>query len=200
MEFILASAGDLPPPLNRALGRYRHRVFIETLGWQMDTPPGIERDRFDRPETVHLIARDDQHAIVGYARLLPTTGPYLLGEMFPQLLNGLPPPCSDEVWELSRFAVMDLRGARTGVSTQRPSALAVDILQLAAGYVERRGGKRLITVSPLAMERLLRRTGFHVHRAAPPVMVEGHPTFACWIELAGRPPWAPRANAATCQF
>jgi len=178
MEFILASAGDLPPPLNRALGRYRHRVFIETLGWQMDTPPGIERDRFDRPETVHLIARDDQHAIVGYARLLPTTGPYLLGEMFPQLLNG----------------------ARAGVSTQRPSALAVDILQLAAGYVERRGGKRLITVSPLAMERLLRRTGFHVHRAAPPVMVEGHPTFACWIELAGRPPWAPHANAATCQF
>ena len=200
MEFILASAGDLPPPLNRALGRYRHRVFIETLGWQMDTPPGIERDRFDRPETVHLIARDDQHAIVGYARLLPTTGPYLLGEMFPQLLNGLPPPCSDEVWELSRFAVMDLRGARAGVSTQRPSALAVDILQLAAGYVERRGGKRLITVSPLAMERLLRRTGFHVHRAAPPVMIEGHPTFACWIELAGRPPCAPHGNAATCQF
>ena len=200
MEFILASAGDLPPPLNRALGRYRHRVFIETLGWQMDTPPGIERDRFDRPETVHLIARDDQHAIVGYARLLPTTGPYLLGEMFPQLLNGLPPPCSDEVWELSRFAVMDLRGARTGGATQRPSALAVDILQLAADYVERRGGKRLISVSPLAMERLLRRTGFHVHRAAPPVMIEGHPTFACWIELAGRPPCAPHGNAATCQF
>ncbi|MBN8799315.1 MAG: GNAT family N-acetyltransferase, partial [Stenotrophomonas nitritireducens] len=159
----------------------------ETLGWQMDTPPGIERDRFDRPETVHLISRDDQHAIVGYARLLPTTGPYLLGEMFPQLLNGLPPPCSDEVWELSRFAVMDLRGARTGISALRPSALAVDILQLAADYVESRGGKRLITVSPLAMERLLRRTGFHVHRAAPPVMIEGHPTFACWIELAGRP-------------
>lgn len=114
MEFILARAGDLSPLLNRALGRYRYRVFIETLGWQLDTPPGIERDRFDRPETVHVIARDDQHAIVGYARLLPTTGPYLLGEMFPQLMNGLPPPCSEEVWELSRFAVMDLRGARTG--------------------------------------------------------------------------------------
>ncbi|WP_313254137.1 acyl-homoserine-lactone synthase [Stenotrophomonas acidaminiphila] len=195
MEFILASAGDLSPLLTQALGRYRHRVFVETLGWQLDTPPGIERDRFDRPETVHVIVRDDQLDIVGYARLLPTTGPYLLGEMFPQLMNGQPPPCSNDVWELSRFAVMDLRGARTGVCPQRPSALAVDILQLAADYVERRGGKRLITVSPLAMERLLRRTGFHVHRAAPPQMIEGHPTFACWIELAGRPPWTPGERA-----
>lgn len=200
MEFILANAANLSPLLNQALGQYRYRVFIETLGWQMDTPPGIERDRFDQPETVHVIVRDEQHDIVGYARLLPTTGPYLLGEMFPQLMNGQPPPCSEEVWELSRFAVMDLRGARTGISTLRPSALAVDILQLAADYVEKQGGKRLITVSPLAMERLLRRTGFHVHRAAPPVMIEGHPTFACWIELAGRPARESRARGQTCQF
>ena len=195
MEFILASAGNLSPLLNEALGRYRYRVFVETLGWRMDTPPGIERDRFDQPETVHVIARDERHDIVGYARLLPTVGPYLLGEMFPELMNGLPPPCSEEVWELSRFAVMDLQGARTGIATLRPSALALDILQLAADHVEGRGGKRLITVSPLAMERLLRRTGFHVHRAGPPVMVEGHPTFACWIELAGRPAREPRNTA-----
>ena len=199
MEFILASAGDLPPLLNEALGQYRYRVFIETLGWQMDTPPGIERDRSDQPETVHVVVRADRHDIVGYARLLPTMGPYLLGEMFPQLMNGLPPPRSEEVWELSRFAVMDLRSTRTGVATQRPSALAVDILQLAADYVESQGGKRLITVSPLAMERLLRRTGFHVHRAAPPVMIEGHPTFACWIELAGRPARDPEESRETCQ-
>ncbi|MGX9719123.1 acyl-homoserine-lactone synthase [Stenotrophomonas acidaminiphila] len=195
MEFILARAGNLSPLLNEALGRYRYRVFVETLGWRMDTPPGIERDRFDQPETVHVIARDERHDIVGYARLLPTVGPYLLGEMFPELMNGLPPPCSEEVWELSRFAVMDLQGARTGIATLRPSALALDILQLAADHVEGRGGKRLITVSPLAMERLLRRTGFHVHRAGPPVMVEGHPTFACWIELAGRPAREPRNTA-----
>jgi len=195
MEFILASANNLSPLLTEALGRYRYRVFVETLGWRMDTPPGIERDRFDQPETVHVIARDERHDIVGYARLLPTTGPYPLGEMFPELMNGLPPPCSEEVWELSRFAVMDLQGARTGITTLRPSALALDILQLAADHVEGRGGKRLITVSPLAMERLLRRTGFHVHRAGPPVMVEGHPTFACWIELAGRPAREPRKTA-----
>ena len=51
MEFILASAGDLSPLLTQALGRYRHRVFVETLGWQLDTPPGIERDD---PSLVHV--------------------------------------------------------------------------------------------------------------------------------------------------
>jgi len=200
MEFILASASSLPPFLHEALGQYRYRVFIERLGWRMDTPPGIECDRFDRPETVHVIVRDERHDIVGCARLLPTTGPYPLGEMFPQLMNGLPPPCSPEVWELSRFAVMDLHGARAGISTLQPSGLAVEILQLAADYIESKGGKRLISVSPLAMERLLRRTGFNVHRAGPPVVIDGHPTFACWIELDGRPLRHSRENPATCQF
>lgn len=183
MEFILAEAETLPDFLYEELGRYRYRVFIEKLGWKLDTPNGLERDQFDLVDTVHVIARDDG-GIVGCARLLPTTGPYLLGEVFPQLMNGAPPPCSSETWELSRFAVVDLNGQRTDVISQAPSTLAVEILRVAAEYVARMGGKRMITVSPLAMERLLRKTGFHTHRAGPPVMVDGHPTFACWIELA----------------
>ena len=183
MEFVLADAESLPKYLYEALGRYRYRVFVERLGWRLDTPPGIERDQFDRPDTVHVIARDEEHQIVGCARLLPTTGPYLLGKVFPQLMNGLPPPSTPDVWELSRFAVVDLHTWRTGISGQKPSALEVDILRRSADYVTSKGAKRLLTVSPLAMERLLRKTGFHVHRAGPPVLVDGSPTFACWIEL-----------------
>jgi N-acyl-L-homoserine lactone synthetase len=123
------------------------------LGWRLDTPQGVERDQFDRPDTVHVIARDEEHQIVGCARLLPTTGPYLLGKVFPQLMNGLPPPSTPDVWELSRFAVVDLHTWRTGISGQKPSALAVDILRRSADCVTSKGAKRLLTVSPLAMER-----------------------------------------------
>ncbi len=182
MEFILSEAATLPAPLYEELGRYRYQVFIEKLGWKLDTPDGLERDQFDLPDTVHVIARDAS-GIMGCARLLPTTGPYLLGEVFPQLMNGSAPPCSQDTWELSRFAVMDLSGQRTAITSQIPSALAVEILRVAGDYVRRMGGKRMITVSPLAMERLLRKTGFHTHRAGPPSLIDGHPTFACWIDL-----------------
>lgn len=91
MEFVLSDACSLPRLLYEALGQYRYRVFIEKLGWQLDTPPGVERDQFDLPDTVHVIVRDKRHGIVGCARLLPTSGPYLLGEVFPQLMNGQPP-------------------------------------------------------------------------------------------------------------
>ncbi|MDI9690539.1 acyl-homoserine-lactone synthase, partial [Burkholderia cenocepacia] len=46
-----------------------------------------------------------------------------------------------------------------------------------------RGVQRLITVSPLGIERLLRRAGFLAHRAGPPMIIDGHPIFACWIEV-----------------
>lgn len=183
MEFVLSDACGLPRFLYEALGRYRYRVFVERLGWHLDTLHGIERDQFDRLDTVHVIAWDEDHGIVGCARLLPTTGPYPLGEVFPQLMDGLLPPCTPDVWELSRFAAVDLRTWRTGISVQKPSALAVDILQRSANYVTSRGGKRLLTVSPLAMERLLGKTGFRIQRAGSPMLVDGKLTFACWIEL-----------------
>jgi N-acyl-L-homoserine lactone synthetase len=47
----------------------------------------------------------------------------------------------------------------------------------------KQGAARLITVSPLGVERLLHRMGVHAHRAGPPVFVNGKPIFACWIEI-----------------
>ena len=46
-----------------------------------------------------------------------------------------------------------------------------------------RGAQRLITVSPVGIERLIRRLGFQAHRAGPPMIIDGHAIFACWIEV-----------------
>jgi acyl homoserine lactone synthase len=200
MELILAEAESLPVILYDALGRYRYQVFIERQGWDLHPQDGFERDAFDRSDTVHVIIRKNAE-IVGCARLLPTTSPYLLGEIFPQLMNGAPPPCSDEVWELSRFAVVNIHGQRDDIGMAMPSSIASEILKAAAEFVLRRGGKRLITVSPLPMERLLRRTGFATHRAGPPSMIAGKPTVACWIELGDASDGdRSAATKATCQI
>jgi N-acyl-L-homoserine lactone synthetase len=45
------------------------------------------------------------------------------------------------------------------------------------------GARRLVTVTVLAMERLIRRLGIHSHRMGPPKIVDGEPIYGCWIEL-----------------
>lgn len=182
MQVISGAPQQLPQGLYAKVAHYRQRVFVEQLGWALQTQDGMEADQFDRPDTVYVVARDDVDQLIGCARLLPSTRPYLLGEIFPQLLNGLSPPCSPDVWELSRFAAVDLNSQSTG-SGQFSSPVAIQLLQQAMAYAAGHGAKRLITVSPLGVERLLRKAGFDAHRAGPPTIVDGHPIFACWIEL-----------------
>lgn len=182
-NFVSGIRAELPNDLYADLGIYRHQVFVEMLGWELDTPNGYEWDQFDRPDTFYVVARDDTQRITGCARLLPTTKPYLLGEIFPELLNGLPPPCVPDVWELSRFAAVDVTNASGTARGQMSSPIAVALLQSAVQAASNLGATRLITVSPIGVERLLRHAGFKAHRAGPPMVVGGHPLFACWIAV-----------------
>ncbi|WP_459863082.1 acyl-homoserine-lactone synthase [Endothiovibrio diazotrophicus] len=172
----------LPHGVYSQVSRYRRELFVERLGWKLHVENGEELDQFDRPDTVYVVARDDEQRVIGCARLLPTTRPYLPGEVFPVLLNGAPPPCSPEVWELSRFAAADLYNAPVSPAGQFSSPIAVSLLREAIACAAARGAKRLITVSPIGVERLLRRAGFRAHRAGPPMVVDGHPLVACMIE------------------
>lgn len=165
------------------VGQYRKKVFVETLGWNLQTRDGMELDQFDRPDTLYMVSQDDAGAVNGCARLLPTDRPYLLGEVFPQLMQGQPIPCSRDVWELSRFAAVDFNARGGAALAQFSSGIAVQLLRQAIACAAEQGAKRLITVSPIGIERLLRHTGVHAHRAGPPTIVDGHPIFACWIEV-----------------
>ena len=166
------------------IGEYRKKVFVETLGWDLKTRDGMELDQFDRPDTLYMVSQDAHGIVNGCARLLPTDRPYLLGEVFPQLMQGQPIPCSPDIWELSRFAAVDFNARGGSALAQFSSGIAVQLLKLAIACAAEQGAKRLITVSPIGIERLLRHTGVHAHRAGPPAIVDGHPIFACWIEVA----------------
>jgi N-acyl-L-homoserine lactone synthetase len=165
------------------MANYRHKVFVEQLGWQLQTYGNEELDQFDRPDTLYVVSHDEQGNIAGCARLLPTTKPYLLGEVFPQLLNGMPIPQSPDVWELSRFAAVNFNARSSFALGQFSSPIVVDLLREAVACAAAQGAKRVITVSPIGVERLLKRTGFRSHRAGPPMIIDGHPIFACWIEI-----------------
>jgi acyl homoserine lactone synthase len=180
---IAGSPKVLPHDIYRKVGQYRQKVFVETLGWDLQTRDGMELDQFDRPDTLYMVSQDDEGCVNGCARLLPTHRPYLLGEVFPELMNGQPVPCSPEIWELSRFAAVDFNARGGAALAQFSSGIAVQLLRQAIACAAEQGARRLITVSPIGIERLLRHTGVHAHRAGPPMIIDGHPIFACWIEV-----------------
>lgn len=183
MNIISGTAGSLQGTYQEQAA-YRYKVFVENLGWDLHAPDGMEQDQFDRADTLYVVARDDEGEVCGCARLLPTTHPYLLSEVFPQLMNGAMPPSSPEVWELSRFAAVDFNSPDPSPLRQMSSEIAIKLLQAAIDFALKHGVKRLITVSPVGIERLLRNAGFKAHRAGPPMRIDGHLIFASWIEVS----------------
>ena len=183
MEIVYGNSTDLHPQLMNSAARYRHKVFIEKLGWQLNCHDLLENDQFDRPDTVYVIAKNDKGGIVGIARLLPTTRPYLLGDVFPQLLNEIKLPVSEDVWELSRFAAVDFEDQQTTAMGQFSSSLTIELLNASIECARRHGAKRLITVSPVGVERLMRKLGLRARRAGSPTVTNQQSVCAYWIEL-----------------
>ncbi len=65
----------------------------------------MEIDEFDVLRPVHLLNRSTNGRIQGCVRLLPSTGPTMLRDTFPILLDGQAAPRSQDIWESSRFAL-----------------------------------------------------------------------------------------------
>lgn len=188
MKTVCGRKTDMSDAAYKDLSAYRYEVFVNRLGWPLDCPVGQEQDQFDRADTEYVLARQDDGTICGCARLLPTDKPYLLGEVFPVLMHGQALPADASVWEVSRFATWassasGAEGSSLGLDTDndlmRTRLLAHAVLERAAEL----GAKRLITVSPYGMERLLRRVGVDARRSGPPVMWGGQLLIACWIDV-----------------
>jgi acyl homoserine lactone synthase len=182
LTVVTGTRSQLSPSLEVALASYRHEVFIEALHWQLPVENGLERDQFDRPDTLYVVGKSACGSVCGCARLLPTTQAYLLDEVFPDLMNGAPSPHASDVWELSRFSTK---------ATNETSAPSRDearrrFCMLFAAVVEaaiEQGATRLITFTALGVERILRSIGMHAHRVGPPQLIDGAPVLAMWIEL-----------------
>ena len=65
----------------------RARVFRDRLRWNVNVVEGRERDKYDDEGPVYLIYTDERaREVKGSLRLLPTTGPTLLADIFSDTL------------------------------------------------------------------------------------------------------------------
>lgn len=168
--------------------RLRAEVFSQRLGWDVQlTDDGLEIDPFDQVDTArYIIARDPLGRVDACWRLLPTLGPNMLRDVFPELLHGQPAPAAADVWELSRFAVAaDRVGASDSAGTHQIGfgELSVALMAQSTRFAQAHGIARYVTVTTAAIERMLRKQGVNVHRLGPPLRIGQVLTVACFIEI-----------------
>ncbi|MEL6522219.1 MAG: acyl-homoserine-lactone synthase [Pseudomonadota bacterium] len=160
--------------------RFRHRIFTDQLGW--DTPnfaqnAGMEIDDFDDGSAVYMFHRDESGQIVAGLRLLQTMKPYLLGDRFGNMVDGAVPRAPN-LFEVTRLAVDPDAARKHGAST---------LLRLLVWGLMEYGLKRsvagYVSLSYLAMERLLRNSGCRFRRLGAPVPIDGRASVALRFEV-----------------
>jgi acyl homoserine lactone synthase len=87
--------------------RLRKRIFADELQWDVDVVDGIyERDRYDAIDPVYLIWSSPDHSkLYGSMRLLPTTGPTLLYDVFRTTFPDAADLVAPGIWEATRTCV-----------------------------------------------------------------------------------------------
>jgi acyl homoserine lactone synthase len=143
--------------------RIRKTVFKDRLGWDVTVTGELELDEYDALGSIYVLSIDRHGTVNGCVRLLPTTGPNMLRDIFPSLVANAAVPRSERVWEASRFAV-------SGHTTAVETGLSRTTYDLLIGVVEfclSNGISTIACVVDMRMERILRRAGWPLERLGP---------------------------------
>jgi acyl homoserine lactone synthase len=141
----------------------RKKVFKDRLGWDVTVDGEFEVDEYDGLRPNYLLSIDKHGTVNGCVRLLPTTGPNMLRDLFPSFVAKAAVPCGESVWEASRFAVSSSEArAEAGIS-QTTYDLLIGVLRF--GLFSRIS--TITCVVDVRMERILRRVGWQLERLGP---------------------------------
>ena len=174
--------------------QFRYKVFHHRLGWSVNSEHGKEIDHYDKLNPYYVVDFNQQGRVDACWRILPTTGAYMLKDTFPQLLSGHAAPSAPNIWELSRFAV-DSRAADNNKQAAL-NDLTYMLLQQGYLFAKNQGIERYITVTSVAMERMLLNAGLRLIRFAAFLWI-GYLIALAIINQAFPPPLPPSAPSSS---
>lgn len=153
-----------------AMFKLRKRVFHDLLGWDVTVKGDWEIDHYDDANPVYVLSYSPDGSLLrGALRLLPTLGPNMLDDTFPQLLGGRPEIRSAAIWESSRFCV------EPEISQNRASnqvTIAAAELMCGVGEIGIASGlTHIVTVTDVFLERMFRRMGCPGERIGDPLRI-----------------------------
>jgi N-acyl-L-homoserine lactone synthetase len=146
-------------PLLRAMFRLRKKVFHDQLDWNVCIKDEMEFDEYDNSKVQYLVwCSSDRKNLYGAVRLMATTEPTLLYDVFAETHGNSPDLIGDDVLEGTRMCI-DEELVAADFPTLAPGA-GFNLLFLAlceAGLAL--GARRLVSNFEPAMRRIYRRAG-----------------------------------------
>ncbi len=150
------------PDLLAQMHRTRKKVFHDTLGWDVPVIGDMEADAYDTLDPVYVILTDRQMS-TAYAslRLLPTTGPTLLHDVFAETIPETANLSAPGIVECTRFCVDEYFDRKR---TWRPDIPASSLLLLGLCEFGIANGIDMVAANfDPVMQRIYRRSGCEVH-------------------------------------
>lgn len=160
--------------------RLRYDLFIQRNSWDVPSFNGMEYDEFDTPAAKYVVILDGDNRARGVTRLLPTTRPYMIRSLWPELVDG---DIVDgaEIWEATRFGV-----DRRMEASQRQRAVCA-LIAACQEFGLRHGVHAFLSVMPLIIyENVLARAGCAYEYLGPPARLGRHQVAAARLEVSAR--------------
>ncbi len=161
--------------------KLRARAFYERRKWSVEVSEGMETDDFDALNPLYLMVVEDGKLLASL-RLLPTTGPHMLADIFPETMGEKAVLRHPLIWESTRFCVdtkaIEEHGAN-GVNWAT-SELLIGLFTVALEV----GLQNVVSVYDLYMERIMRRAGLKFDRLGDPFEYDGLKTVAGVFEVS----------------
>ena len=178
IRLIPAAQTDLFPRVIDAMFRCRARTFSERLGWEVVVRDGYEQDRFDDENPLYLVSVDPRSGEYwGSLRLLPTTGPNMLRDVFPFLLDDDEVIESATIWESSRICATASDGQPERAKCGTNYVLAE--LLVGIGDVARLAGlTQIVSVFDARIFRILKASGCKPDIIGTPRRIGGTMSYA----------------------
>ena len=181
--FITNKTDPVSPAIMNSMYRLRHEAFAKRLNWKVTEQDGMEFDRFDREDPHYLLATMDDGNVKGCWRFLPTNGPYMLRDVFPELLCGEELPSDRNIWEISRFAIDHKTTKRT--VRGMVGFMTLEMIRAGIEFGRKNDVKAFVFVTSVAVERMLYQLGICSRRmgGGQSTMIGKVESVALWIDI-----------------
>ncbi|TXG98527.1 MAG: GNAT family N-acetyltransferase [Nevskiaceae bacterium] len=159
----------------------RARVFKERLQWDVNVVAGREIDEFDSADPLYILSVNERtQRLQGSVRLLPTTGPNMLRDVFSVLLPNELVVESPTIWESSRFCIdPDLANPSEGLINRITTELLCGLVEVGL----QAGLSHIVSVYDARMARIFRASNCPAEVIGTPTRIGRVLTYAGLFEI-----------------
>lgn len=151
--------------------RLRKQFFIDELGWDVPTDGKVEMDQYDTPAATYSLVEENGRIIAG-ARCQPTETAWgIYTSMLEDAARGILADIPADLFDPARKGPDYWEGTRLVISNEVTSVLGrtqclAMVIDGLVRTIAAQGGKYLITLSPVALERSARLVGLQTRRVS----------------------------------